>query len=401
MTTFMTQEQYDSLKENLKNVMNGVGAVGSALGFLGKGFYDIGVMLGLIKEEEGKETEKNVGAMVAAFATLAAFLMPGVIFKGLFSAGKWMIMGTLTNSVGAMIGGIKSLASGLNNQASRMKGFPKGGRGRFGRLFSGIGTLLGVTPAGGGMGKGGAKPAGAGKPIAKPQTNVPKPSAAANKGLSMFKTFPRLFAMARAFAPLGALLTTAQVGAILLDSTISKEEKIEALGGALGGALGAAGFGLLGATLGSVIPGPGTLIGGALGSLAGWFGGEWAGKKVAKFLLGKEEPLVDEMGMVLGGARGTGAIPDAVTTTDPMMTEARFGGKVEAPNIKAMPKSTGVPTNTAVNPNLAGAGMGNMDASVFNSGNVYNQQTYNNSYGGRVIDVQDPYQNKLNNSLGF
>ena len=187
----------------------------------------------------------------------------------------------------------------------------------------------------------------------------------------------------------------------ILSESLSKEEKIEALGGALGGALGAAGFGLLGATLGSVIPGPGTLIGGALGSLAGWFGGEWAGKKVAKFLLGKEEPLVDEMGMVLGGARGTGAIPDAVTTTDPMMTEARFGGKVEAPNIKAMPKSTGVPTNTAVNPNLAGAGMGNMDASVFNSGNVYNQQTYNNSYGGRVIDVQDPYQNKLNNSLGF
>ena len=69
----------------------------------------------------------------------------------------------------------------------------------------------------------------------------------------------------------------------------SKDDKIKAFGGLLGGTLGSAGFAALGAALGTaVFPGVGTIGGGLLGGVLGYFGGDYAGRKAASFLLGEQ-----------------------------------------------------------------------------------------------------------------
>ena len=108
------------------------------------------------------------------------------------------------------------------------------------------------------------------------------------KGFAHLKKYPLLLKAAKKVPLIGPILST--VGVVsLLTGNASKEDKIKGIGGLLGGGLGAYGFGVVGAALGSIFPGPGTVIGGLLGSLVGWFGGEWAGEKLAGFLMGEEE----------------------------------------------------------------------------------------------------------------
>ena len=134
----------------------------------------------------------------------------------------------------------------------------------------------------------------------------------AMKGLAHLKKYPLLLKAAKRIPLLGPILSTGQA-VMLLMSDASHEEKVKGLGGLLGGALGSAGFGMVGAALGSVFPGPGTVIGGILGSLGGWFGGEWLGTKLAGFLMGDGaekitppkmggDPLVDNLQDKTGGA---------------------------------------------------------------------------------------------------
>jgi len=88
---------------------------------------------------------------------------------------------------------------------------------------------------------------------------------------------------------LGAALAAGQGIAILMDDSMSKDDKIKAFGGLLGGTLGSAGFAALGAALGTaVFPGVGTIGGGLLGGVLGYFGGDYAGRKAASFLLGEQ-----------------------------------------------------------------------------------------------------------------
>lgn len=75
------------------------------------------------------------------------------------------------------------------------------------------------------------------------------------------------------------------------------EKKIAPLAGVISAVLGSGGGALLGAALGSFLPGPGNIIGGAIGGALGYFYSDMIGKGLAQYLLGQK---VDAFGGGLG-----------------------------------------------------------------------------------------------------
>ena len=136
-----------------------------------------------------------------------------------------------------------------------------------------------------------------------------QPKAGKMKSLGKFiSKYPRLIKAARKIPILGTALT-AGTALLILAGKGSDKEKAAGLGTLLGGSLGAAGFGVIGAALGSVFPGPGTVIGGLVGSLVGAFGGEYVGRKLAGFLLNDESEEEKELALLEsegGGPTGSG-----------------------------------------------------------------------------------------------
>ena len=106
------------------------------------------------------------------------------------------------------------------------------------------------------------------------------------KGLSKY---PRLLSFVKAIArgpgPLAALFGIGQIIQMASTGTLNAE----GLGKIFGGLIGGAGGTKLGAAIGSIFPGPGTLIGGLIGGGLGFFAGEYIAEKLAKFLLGTDE----------------------------------------------------------------------------------------------------------------
>jgi hypothetical protein len=304
--------------------------------------------------------ESGIGAIVAGIAVVTA-LMGVVALKALFSP--------LTLGLGLLFKGIRGLGRMIprvpGGPAPRpgAAGGPAGGgpagskpgrtrrpRGRFGALLN-IGKLLAskakklVTSGGA---KTVAKVAGtaavAGAALATTRaptppaklptaTAVKPPTPAAGGGggvVDKFKhlsKFPLLKKAATKIPLLGPLLSGAFAVQLLL-SDAPKEEKIKGIGGLLGGSLGATGFGIIGGTLGSIVPGFGTVIGGLLGSTLGYFAGDYLGTKVASFLMGEgaeiEKPKVPE------GDAGTGipmSMPgDAATAAGGQVAGMKAGG---------------------------------------------------------------------------
>jgi len=130
-------------------------------------------------------------------------------------------------------------------------------------------------------------------------------------GAKWWQKFPRIKGLRGipGSALLFAALDSALAASIMMDDSLSMDEKIEQLGPLIGGTLGTIGFGLLGGAIGSAFPGPGTLIGGVIGTLAGYFGGDYAGRKVAAWLIGK----TDEELKLREAARVASTLPDTNT----------------------------------------------------------------------------------------
>jgi hypothetical protein len=168
-----------------------------------------------------------------------------------------------------VVGGAKAVGTGLADTAKAMGSDVKSGAGKATKAIKGTGKNLAASAA------------------------------------KAFKAFPRLGLAAKLVPGLGAALAAGQGIAILMDDSMSKDDKIKAFGGLLGGTLGSAGFAALGAALGTaVFPGVGTIGGGLLGGVLGYFGGDYAGRKAAKFLLGEqteEEKVAQEIAST-GGA---------------------------------------------------------------------------------------------------
>lgn len=125
--------------------------------------------------------------------------------------------------------------------------------------------------------------------------------------------FPKMAKFLK-FGPIGALLAAYDIYSILSQPG-TVDEKAASLGGVLGSVLAGGGGAALGAAMGSVFPGPGTLIGGILGGGIGYFAGGPVGKGLAQYLLGQNVDAMpfDSLNDMLnntgatsfGGGRGT------------------------------------------------------------------------------------------------
>ena len=265
---------------------------------------DAGETIGI--EGLGTKIAGTLAALVGLF-TVGRFFAP-FITMGLLKGGKWLFLAPLKLAFKGIALAFKKLTGGVKATEKVAQGAAKSATAATGAAAKGAGAAAkGATVAAAGAAKSLAQPV-------KPGLNMPGQPAARGKLSSVtgkvkdkfahMKQFPRLLKVAKAIPILGAVLTAGQA-VMILTSDKSVNEKKKALGGLVGGTLGAAGLGMVGAAMGSVIPGPGTIIGGIIGSLLGFFSGEYIGTKLMSFLLdGKIEKEKTPQTAGGGGGRG-------------------------------------------------------------------------------------------------
>jgi hypothetical protein len=230
--------------------------------------------------------------------------------------GGLTLLGVVLKTLGTMLtafafGKIAAAAGGFGGGGGGNRG--RRPRGRFrrmlGRVRGGVGARLGgvgarLLGAGASMLGLNAAAGGAGVAAARSRsaafTSIPQPAAnqsvkpSRSSGMSKFShlnKFPRLLAIAKRIPFLGTALSAAYLAPILMDDTISKEKKIQAVGGALGAVLGGIGGAKLGALVGFLGGGPiGAFVGGILGSIGGFMFGDFVGLKLGEFLMTGKEP---------------------------------------------------------------------------------------------------------------
>jgi len=235
------------------------------------GSFD-GVMTGI---------QVGFGTLVAGLAAAVVFapfkVMGGIAKLGLFIGKK--LFGLVTSVTKALLP--------KKAVASATKGAAKGAAGATAGATKGAaGAAKGVAAAAAPAGGSASKPPKVPKAPKAPKINPAKTLA---KIGSKFGNIGKLLKIVGKAVPgLGLLLAGAE-GISILMSDASKEEKIKQLSGLLGGTMAAAVMGFGGAALGTLmLPGIGTIVGGGLGAIAGYFGGDYVGQKLAGWMLGDE-----------------------------------------------------------------------------------------------------------------
>ena len=254
--------KFVALTMGITKLLSGITGIGGKKGigrFLGKG----GMLKGAVTAFAGLGASlKGFMSGITGFASKGLDMVKGAGAK-LMESAKNIAKGAL--DLGKK--GLEKLKVGADKLHKTPEKIVKGGKD--------LAKAMGSDVA-----KGGSKVASSLKGTAS------KTMASASKA---FKAFPRLGLAAKLVPGLGAALAAGQGIAILMDDSMSKDDKIKAFGGLLGGTLGSAGFAALGAALGTAIfPGVGTIGGGLLGGVLGYFGGDYAGRKAAAFLLGEQ-----------------------------------------------------------------------------------------------------------------
>ena len=274
--------------------------------------------------------DSGIGTIVLGIMGVVALLGVAKLFK---------IFGPLGTAIGLLLGGFKALTKLVKGKTPKIPKTPtpikaptvnpsmtnakgqqtgKGGKVLAGAALKARNEKIGRFKAGGAKGAGAA-----GGALSK-----------VGKGFAHLKKYPLLLKAAKKVPLIGPILST--VGVVsLLTGNASKEDKIKGIGGLLGGGLGAYGFGVVGAALGSIFPGPGTVIGGLLGSLVGWFGGEWAGEKLAGFLMGEElsekELLQNQKAPTSNGAKKQQVVANISKNVGDVMADRRIAGGAYKP----------------------------------------------------------------------
>lgn len=93
---------------------------------------------------------------------------------------------------------------------------------------------------------------------------------------------------------LGALFGAVELGSVLTDNTLTRDEKIEQGSGAAGGMAGGMAGAAAGAAIGSAVPIVGTIIGGLIGGALGYAGGDMLGTAIGGSITDGDEEISKE-----------------------------------------------------------------------------------------------------------
>jgi len=424
-------------KQEVKDTLGGA-IKGGALGFLlGPRFAAIGFILGGLLEndkvdKEGGRLLENLKDFEVKFPKLSAFFgsLGDAVGGGIESINN-LLEGTsenklkdITNSM-LLVGGVAALFMpgkilGLLAGASRLlMATPAGiallalaGGGLLANKMMGnnvtegevdptaFGTGALITGAGLYAGKKGidklrGKPSGGKVPDVDPSSKSLKSKGGAegqiDKGLmKSLSKYPRLAKFLKFAGRFGGLGTLIGIGE-LINMAKTGNLTVESVSGLFGGILGGVGGTKLGALIGSIFPGPGTIIGGLLGGGLGYLAGDTIAKALGQWFLGKE---VDAFGFGFGWVNDL--FNQAQTTA--RMTAGRLAsnvtdflpssGKIGTRRPDAMDTPLGRPVNIDPTGNVGGtAAIINNNSGNTNISNTNQAALFGNS--SVVLDMGD------------
>lgn len=282
VTTITESETFKGIKQSFSNL-----------------FTKIEEYLGPEVTEGILNTLKALGLALGVAFLFAPFKTAGLLVKGTFMLGKLLLkpITALAGAFKSLITGTSAAAATASKTAGTVGAATKASSTKLNAVAKTVGTVKGgekvVKSASGKLSIAGAD----GKATARMvdpsdvrRTKVSQVAGAVKDKFSHLKAFPKLATFAKKIPFIGAALSAGLLVQTLLDDSLSKEEKIKAVGGALGGILGGVGGAKLGALAGALGGPIGALVGAAGGGLLGYFGGEYIGMSLAEFLMNNKQP---------------------------------------------------------------------------------------------------------------
>ena len=430
----------EDAKQEVKDMLGGA-IKGGALGFLlGPRFGAIGFILGGLLEnqkvdEQGGRLLENLKDFEVKFPKLSKFFggLANAVGSGLESINN-LIEGKSENKLAditksiALVGGLATLFMpgkiiGLVLKASRLMMTTPAGiallalagggllanklmgnnvtEGEVDPTAFGTGALItgaGVIGAKKGIDKLRGKPSGK-APDVDPSSRGLRGKGGAEgqidkglmKSLSKYPRLAKFLKFAGRFGGLGAVIGIGE----LINMARTGNLSVEAVSGLFGGVLGGVGGTKLGALIGSIFPGPGTVIGGLLGGGLGYLAGDTIAKALGQWMLGKK---VDAFGFGFGWVNDlfNGKNAEASTKTPSIDT-----ADVSKSTVSKSPAMSGVRNQFEANRNPSvTTSAGGMDptgnAGDVNMVNSNNRTVTTNNNAGVVIDNSGAIDRKDN-----
>lgn len=286
-------EEAGKLITNLKDLQIKFPALGTFFtgitGAIGSGLESINKLLDGTSENKVTDIAKSI----ALIGGVAALLMPGKILGLLAAATRLMVTTPAGIALLAIAGGGVAINKLMGGDATDATGFGVSALATGAAVYGAKRLTRGVPTAADDAARSqqarGRTLTGAPKDMRRTSTGAgSKFDRMMDVNLKGLSKYPRLLSFVKMVGrtgPLAALFGIGQIIQMASTGTLNAES----LGKVFGGLIGGVGGTKLGAAIGSIFPGPGTLLGGLIGGGLGFFAGEYIAGKLANFLLGTDD----------------------------------------------------------------------------------------------------------------
>ncbi len=286
-------EEAGKLITNLKDLQIKFPALGTFFtgitGAIGSGLESINKLLDGTSENKVTDIAKSI----ALIGGVAALLMPGKILGLLAAATRLMVTTPAGIALLAIAGGGVAINKLIGGDATDATGFGVSALATGAAVYGAKRLTRGVPTAADDAARSqqarGRTLTGAPKDMRRTSTGAgSKFDRMMDVNLKGLSKYPRLLSFVKMVGrtgPLAALFGIGQIIQMASTGTLNAES----LGKVFGGLIGGVGGTKLGAAIGSIFPGPGTLLGGLIGGGLGFFAGEYIAGKLANFLLGTDD----------------------------------------------------------------------------------------------------------------
>ena len=286
-------EEAGKLITNLKDLQVKFPALGKFFtgitGAIGSGLESINKLLDGTSENKVTDIAKSI----ALIGGVAALLMPGKMIGLLAAATRLMVTTPAGIALLAIAGGGVAINKLIGGDATDATGFGVSALATGAAVYGAKRLTRGVPTAADDAARSqqarGRTLTGAPKDMRRTSTGAgSKFDRMMDVNLKGLRQYPRLLSFVKMVGrtgPLAALFGIGQIIQMASTGTLNAES----LGKVFGGLIGGVGGTKLGAAIGSIFPGPGTLLGGLIGGGLGFFAGEYIAGKLANFLLGTDD----------------------------------------------------------------------------------------------------------------